>query len=114
MQVVGTQVIPANGGKSGFTVEFVSDRGEVISVQMKGEDGLNRLNAVDKAKTLMEQFASSDAREGGTMNVRSSARASGDEQTLEEQLDQGLEDSFPASDPVSVTSTAIPGDRTKH
>lgn len=29
--------------------------------------------------------------------------------TLEEQLDEGLEDSFPASDPISVTSTSISG-----
>lgn len=28
---------------------------------------------------------------------------------LEEQLEEGLEDSFPGSDPVSVTSTGIPG-----
>jgi hypothetical protein len=27
----------------------------------------------------------------------------------EEQLDEGLEDTFPASDPISVTSTTIPG-----
>ena len=27
----------------------------------------------------------------------------------EEDLDEGLEDSFPASDPVSVTSSSIPG-----
>jgi hypothetical protein len=27
----------------------------------------------------------------------------------EEELEEGLEDTFPASDPVSVTSTAIPG-----
>jgi len=27
----------------------------------------------------------------------------------EEELDEGLEDSFPASDPVSVTSSSIPG-----
>ena len=32
-----------------------------------------------------------------------------DKQALDEELDEGLEDSFPASDPVSVTSTAIPG-----
>lgn len=32
-----------------------------------------------------------------------------DHETLEEQLDEGLEDSFPASDPVSVTSTSISG-----
>jgi hypothetical protein len=27
----------------------------------------------------------------------------------EEELEEGLEDSFPASDPVSVTSSSIPG-----
>ena len=32
-----------------------------------------------------------------------------DEEILEEQLEEGLEDTFPAGDPVSVTSTAIPG-----
>ncbi|MCO5147258.1 MAG: hypothetical protein M9895_13910 [Aquamicrobium sp.] len=32
-----------------------------------------------------------------------------DAETLEEQLDEGLEDSFPASDPVSITTTAISG-----
>jgi hypothetical protein len=32
-----------------------------------------------------------------------------DRPTLEEQLQEGLEDSFPASDPVSVTTTVIPG-----
>ena len=28
---------------------------------------------------------------------------------LDDELEEGLEDTFPASDPVSVTSTAIPG-----
>jgi hypothetical protein len=32
-----------------------------------------------------------------------------DFETLEEQLCEGLEDTFPASDPVSVTSTLISG-----
>lgn len=32
-----------------------------------------------------------------------------DPAVLEEQLQEGLEDSFPASDPVSVTSTLISG-----
>ncbi len=27
----------------------------------------------------------------------------------EEELEEGLEDTFPASDPVSVTSTSVPG-----
>ncbi|BCH30805.1 hypothetical protein MesoLjLc_27350 [Mesorhizobium sp. L-8-10] len=32
-----------------------------------------------------------------------------DQTELQTELDEGLEDTFPASDPVSVTSTAIPG-----
>jgi hypothetical protein len=32
-----------------------------------------------------------------------------DKATLEEQLQEGLEDTFPGSDPVSVIVTAIPG-----
>lgn len=32
-----------------------------------------------------------------------------DAETLEEQLDEGLLDSFPASDPVSITTTVISG-----
>lgn len=32
-----------------------------------------------------------------------------DRETLEEQLGEGLEDTFPASDPVSVVSTLIAG-----
>ncbi len=114
MQVVGTQVIPSHGGKSGFTVEFVSDGGEVVSVQMKGDDDLNRQNAIDKAKALMGEFASAEAQEGGDMRVRESARVSKAEQELEAQLDRGLEDTFPASDPVSVTSPSIAGDGVKH
>lgn len=34
---------------------------------------------------------------------------SDDQRELSEELDEALEDTFPASDPVSVTSTAIPG-----
>lgn len=32
-----------------------------------------------------------------------------DRETLEEQLREGLEDTFPASDPVSVVTTVIAG-----
>jgi hypothetical protein len=40
--------------------------------------------------------------------TEASARETGDAADLEEQLDEGLEDSFPASDPVSATVTSIP------
>ncbi|MGM4911699.1 hypothetical protein [Rhizobium sp. 768_B6_N1_8] len=112
MQLVGTQVIPAYGGKGGFTVEFVGDGGEVVSVQIKNDPGqqLNRLNAVEKAREVMSRFATAKIRDDddGGASVLRSARAAGDTGTMEEQLDEGLEGTFPASDPVSVTNTAIP------
>jgi hypothetical protein len=112
MQLVGTQVIPAYGGKGGFTVEFVGDGGEVVSVQIKNVPGqqLNRLNAVEKAREVMSRFATAKIRDDddGQPSVLRSARAAGDKGTMEEQLDEGLEGTFPASDPVSVTNTAIP------
>jgi hypothetical protein len=43
-----------------------------------------------------------------------SARAAQDTGTLEEHLDEGLESSFPASDPVSATVSTIPSGRTDH
>lgn len=48
---------------------------------------------------------------GTTRRRRTPGRAE-DRETLEEQLSEGLEDTFPASDPVSVVSTLIAG-RTK-
>jgi hypothetical protein len=43
------------------------------------------------------------------MKVRRAQGRSEETQTLEDQLQEGLEDTFPASDPPSVVSTAIPG-----
>ena len=43
-----------------------------------------------------------------TRRRRTEGRAE-DRETLEEQLCEGLEDTFPASDPVSVVTTAIAG-----
>lgn len=116
MQVVGTQVTPVQGGTGGFMVEFVGDGGEVVSVTIENDAGhsLNRLNAVEKAQELMRQFAAADVGDGGEMPVRPSARTSGDRDVMEEQLDQGLEDTFPASDPVSVTNPAASGKPAKH
>ncbi|MBP1858362.1 hypothetical protein [Rhizobium herbae] len=130
MQVIGTQVHPQVS--SGFmTVEFVGEGGDVISVQMhNGEnDGLNRLNAIEKAKAMMLQVATfhqpddeaaeddtkhHGASEGESPAVISlrSARTANDTGMLEEQLDEGLEASFPASDPVSATVSTISGGRT--
>ena len=128
MQSFETLVHPEMGGKLGFTVEFVGNAGEIISVQLRqGSDNmLNRVNAVEKARELLIEAA---AIEGGTdyaseyeaqsngdfdhMNdgptgLRS-ARATGDTEAMEEQLDEGLLESFPASDPVSITISTVSG-----
>lgn len=116
MHVVGTQVIPEQGGRMGFTVEFVGDQGEVISISLpnNGDETLNRLNALEKAKSVLKDAAGSAAT--GETNAEDfkalrSARAAGDTGTMEEQLDEGLEGTFPASDPVSITTSTIATDR---
>ena len=41
-------------------------------------------------------------------NAGQSARSKGQKAELDEQLNEGLEETFPASDPVSTTTTSIP------
>ncbi len=49
------------------------------------------------------------AHKGNTpRQAEESARSRGNRQELEEQLNEGLEDTFPASDPVATSTTAIP------
>ncbi|WP_275785488.1 hypothetical protein [Pararhizobium gei] len=125
MQAIETQV-HAQPSSGLITVEFVSDSGDIISVQMKkDEDGdLSRLNAIEKAKAMMMRFAKtrsndspdaeSEVLEGQSPAAASlrSARASEDSSTLEDQLNEGLEGTFPASDPVATTTSTIPSGRT--
>ncbi|MDK1374393.1 MULTISPECIES: hypothetical protein [unclassified Sinorhizobium] len=121
MHLVGTQVIPEQGGRSGFTVEFVGEGGEIVSVSMRNDTSrsLNRLNAVEQAKAVMLELAHADAPDSSDteterkVRTARSARAAKDRAEMERQLDQGLEDTFPASDPVSVTTPSVPSDRPK-
>lgn len=124
MQIVGTQVHEEMGGKLGYIVEFVGDGGEVVSVQLRQGDsgGLNRMNAMEKAKVLLLQAATfEEADQDNRLEFRhrngaeglSSARSAGDVDVLEEQLEEGLEDSFPASDPISVTHSVTAGSAEK-
>lgn len=119
MQVVGMQVVPEQMGKTGFTVEFVCDDGSVASVLVKNdrEQSVNRLNALEKAQKLMGELASqsidiaavNSERSGFAdgMKAQRSVRYGNNHDELEEQLDQGLEDTFPASDPVSISQSTI-------
>jgi hypothetical protein len=125
MQSFETLVHPEMGGKLGFTVEFVGNAGEVISVQLRqdAENMLNRVNAVEKARELLMEAAAIDGGHDGASQYdaqsngnfdeqvghRRSARALGDAEVMEEQLNAGLYDSFPASDPVSITVTTVTG-----
>lgn len=122
MHLIGVQVIPEQGGRAGFTVEFVGERGEIVSVSMRNDAArsLNRLNAIEQAKTIFAELANTDIEtieNGGTTvgepKMRHSARTSKDADEMESQLDEGLEDSFPASDPVSITVSTVPTDRVR-
>ncbi len=54
-------------------------------------------------------MARSSDKQTGKPDEKLDTPAPDDKDLLEEELEEGLEDSFPASDPVSVVSTAIPG-----
>jgi hypothetical protein len=128
MQSFETLVHPELGGKLGFTVEFVGNAGEIVSVQLRqdADNMLNRVNAVEKARELLIEAAAIeggldyaseyeaqsngdfDHLKDGPTGLRS-ARATGDLAAMEEQLDEGLYESFPASDPVSITISTVSG-----
>lgn len=128
MQIVDTQVHQDVGGVPGFTVEFVGDGGEVVSVRMKqgSSDQLNRENALEKARVLLLQVGSFDGagerldkaeNDHGKDTISDavlSARRAQDEAELEAQVDEGLLDTFPASDPVSATYSSTPGAKKSH
>ncbi|MGN7294167.1 hypothetical protein [Rhizobium sp. SAFR-030] len=118
MSIVGTQVIAEGSGTSGYTVEFIDQSGDVISVSLRsGTRGVNRTNAVGKAKELLSRLVQNndlpdEMIDGANQDGRAATVASDtnvSDSDLEQQLDEGLEDTFPASDPVSATITSIPG-----
>ena len=91
----------------GFLVAFSDQAGDRIEVTLYtvASPGLTADNAVSRAKTLLEKAAKS---------THTDDRRNRDAASLEEELDEGLEDTFPASDPVSVTSTATAHPKTGH
>ncbi len=116
MRIVGQQVTAERAGRSGFTVEFIGDGDEVVTVMCPQDKSgsLNRLNAIAKAKEILHAAIAADetvAAAGDQAGVRRgtlpNARRAHDRDAMEEQLDEGLEDTFPASDPVSIASSTI-------
>lgn len=123
MNIIAQQVLTDPGGV--MTVEWVAEGGDVISVRLQSTGGdLGFDAAVTKAKAMMVQVAAFEEDshgeipsddETGSPAVQSlrSARSAKDTGTLEEQLDEGLESSFPASDPVAATTSSIPTGRSE-
>lgn len=116
MHLCETRIVPASTPDGAPTVEFIGDKGERVTVRFAmGEDmaDCDRDVLIREATVLLNELANADMTEG--LNKKSGgADARTDERTadpveLEEQLQKGLEESFPGSDPVSVVSTGIPG-----
>lgn len=121
MQLSTTYVKRNNGV---ISVEFVGSDGDQVSVRLAdGLEGIDDAEAIRRASAVMVQLTAFGTRHGadapshfsalGTAQAddvphgQASARTAKDRDILEEELDEGLEDSFPASDPVSATVTSI-------
>ncbi|MBX4933940.1 hypothetical protein [Rhizobium bangladeshense] len=85
--------------EDGFVVEFGGEGEDSIAVTLRSAPELTLENAVPRAKALLAAAIGSAHGDGAR---------SKDPALLEEELEEGLEDSFPASDPVSVTVSSIP------
>lgn len=57
----------------------------------------------------MIRFSKSPAVESLKREQQGEKKQVSAKQALDDELEEGLEDTFPASDPVSVTSSTIPG-----
>lgn len=105
--------VSSSGGFTEYLVEFVGDGDEKITCRIANASGkeLSRLAAVRQAAENLHKALVLACDKGGLdpvqLTVLPSARRAGDEAELERQLNEGLEDTFPASDPVSVTSSTI-------
>lgn len=122
MQIIGTEVIESPQANSGFIVEFLGDGGEKVAVHMAQteNDNLTRDNALQKAQVLLLQAS----RFGLSENTDEDEPSAAVESLRQEQqdkkndgktssLEEGLEDTYPASDPVSATYTSTIGEQ-KH
>ncbi len=111
MIVTDTRIIRETGDH--LTAEFVMDSGALVTVRFLPPPEASKSALLEQARALLAELAVATIEEGSVsfegVRARSSARAAGDRATLEEQLDEGLEDTFPASDPVSATVSTIPG-----
>lgn len=113
MDIVETRVSSIGGFKL-YLVEFVTEGNERVSVKVENDidEELSRDEVLRRAANrLGHAFSIACVECGMTPDIvmtKPSARDCRDTHELERQLEEGLDDTFPASDPVSVTSSAIP------
>lgn len=108
MQILSTLVTP--DATEGLTrIEFLGEGRESVVVTVKNTQGDHGDALMARAKAMLVQIAAfGETAEPAPQGRRTAGRAE-DADTLNEQLDEGLEQSFPGSDPISVTNTSIPG-----
>ncbi|AOG08569.1 MULTISPECIES: hypothetical protein [Rhizobium/Agrobacterium group] len=124
MQIIETEVIEGHDTKGGFVVEFLGDGGEKVSVHMaQSENGsLNRDNALQKAQVLLVQASrfgataesGNDEQSEAVESLRQEQQETADNPNSNSALQEGLEDTFPASDPVSASYTSTVASDRKH
>lgn len=124
MQIIGTEVIEGHDAKGGFVVEFLGDGGEKVSVHMAQSEngGLNRDNALQKAQVLLVQASrfgataesGNDEQSEAVESLRQEQQETADDPNSNSALQEGLEDTFPASDPVSASYTSTVASDRKH
>jgi hypothetical protein len=104
MAITDVTVDPKDGG---FVVAFSDQSGNSIAVTLytAASPGLTSDNAILRARALLATTLQSPLSDGPRGK---------DPALLEEELEEGLEDTFPASDPVSVTGSSIAHPKTGH
>ena len=126
MQLIRTEVMEGDignrGEANGMTVVFTGDGGERVTVEIAETEAgsLTRENATQKAQVILLQLASFDMAEGSTKGEASGEEVSPAVKSVRQEradreqhggnaLEEGIEDTFPASDPVSAVYTSTPG-----
>lgn len=109
MQIATTRLADPGDSWHGPIVEFTTDDHMTLTVNLPLSASEAETDPINRALNALSALSSAaDAeRANRSEGGKSSARSAQDHAELEDQLNNGLEDSFPASDPVAtvVTST---------
>lgn len=109
MKIATTRLADPGDNWHGPVVELTTDNHITLTVNLPLSAAEAETDPIERALHALSALASAadDERASRGRDGKSSARSAQDQDELEDQLNKGLEDSFPASDPVAtvVTST---------